>query len=363
MGSQNRRQRRAQDRSVRVQPRTTPVELNRRQRILNWARKRWKTVSLMGGVFLLAGAYGGYRYHQYRTLPWAEVGLMGHFDEYDGSVVVGKLRELENKEKVSAIALENMNSTETENRDAINRFERVRTAFNQWRASARPDSETLSREARKAVLSVEQTPVFVPIYTEALLQGIPIRFIESISPEQLVKAKQREIEVDRLFQQAANAPTLNEAVNRMIPFYKLIEEETSERNEEMREELAKVRDEFRGKGTVFAAVGLAHFEFPPTHKTRVVDAFEPGRNLLADPRADYHLPPALRAARSIVGSCLQTALATNPAQRERLKPAYEVSKTLTLEQFKEIDRRVGTKKSSERIQTVVAILLEWAQKR
>ncbi|MBM3281966.1 MAG: TraB/GumN family protein [Candidatus Diapherotrites archaeon] len=341
-----------------------PATFSRLERVKNWARTRWRKIAIAGGIFLLAvGMHGAYRYQRYRTQPWVEVALMGHQDEYDGRVVVKKLRELQSKEKVSVIALELMNSTENENRETIHRFEKMRVQFDQWRAKNHPDPQTLEREARNAARSQTGTPVFIPLYAEALIQRLPIRFLESISSKELERAKKRETVIDQLFQQAANAPTLKESQARMIRFYEILDQETAERNQEMREELAKIRNEFRNKGTVFAATGLAHFEFPPKYRTRVVDAFEEGKIMLSDPRANYHVAPSLRAAREIVGSYLQTALVNNPNQRERLRPAYEMAKGFTLEDFSELDRRIGNMNPNKRLPAVIEILIEWANKR
>ncbi|MEK6821153.1 MAG: hypothetical protein AABY11_02010, partial [archaeon] len=303
----------------------TPVvvgKMTRLARFREWARKHKKIVRLSIAGAILAGTLGGVKYYRYATIPHCVVVLGAHSDRTDTMYVAHALNTLRKVERVSVVALENAHGTNENSKLAVDAYNHIQNEFEKWRLRTKPGVKEQYQMANE-ILSQVFNNQLIPIYAEALVSGLPIRFLERGTEKETRRSKELMAKSNAFIQQAVDAPTLKEGAQLLNKSTELLYESIRIRDEEMREELEKIRDEFRGEGTVFSSVGAAHYEFPPTRRVRKIDALDMDRHFLPDPRIEMKLEPEIRAARGIIAYYIRIAVEDARANVEKSKERYQ----------------------------------------
>lgn len=286
---------------------------------------------------------------------------MGHHtDAIDGRLAAEQLRERMRKEKVAVVAFENLAATVEENQEALRQLQQKRTEFLSWRMRTKPTDDAARTVAEGLIDSVMGHPVYGPMMAEAFLHGIPIRFIESVSPQQAKKIRNLNAQNDREFEAAANAPTIMEGILHMQKANQLLDQMTDERNPDMIEEIEKLQKEFSGKGTVVSWAGQGHSDVIQQTESERINAYRE-RNLQLDPEIERTLPSFVRAGQTLVLTYLDGLLRARPRDRGQIMLAATRAKKLTEEDLRQLDQIVGSKKGNERYLLITNTLIKWTR--
>jgi hypothetical protein len=341
----------------------TSPKLSRTQRLLHALRTRWGKTALLGGSFLLASGIGAHVYRT-RTHPAPSiVATVYHRNVEDGRIAAQKLRETMQKEKVAVIAFEKKMSTEEKNREVQLAFEEIRAVFEKWRLQTHPTEDAARKFAEALLLKPLKNNPFTPIFAEALIYRIPIRFVESLSPEQSRRLNAMAAERDRYETQISMAPTLREAHSLLMKVIQIDDELLAARNADMVEELGKIKKEFRGKGTVFSVVGQGHFEVSNQSGSTEIEAFERGQVYEPDIKTKRSVSKEVWAARYLVIGYIEYYAVAFPSRRNSFKGAYERALHLTLPEFRELEKITNGLEPPRRQEIIINTLIRWAEER
>jgi hypothetical protein len=165
---------------------------------------------------------------------------------------------------------------------------------------------------------------------------------------------------DQEFNLAKNAPTLEEAIRHVEKSIIALDLSVDERNREMVEEINKLRQEFRGKGTVFSWAGLGHYEVVPATESKRLNQDRSPNQLGLEPELARQLPLRLRAARTYVLAYLEGVSRLKKTSMDQL---YRRAQTIDEKDIKELGIAIGNKMGNERGYAIVDTLLKWVNEK
>ncbi|MEK6902712.1 MAG: TraB/GumN family protein [archaeon] len=329
-------------------------------------RKRWIAV----GVVALSVIYAGVERYRTQTtvrLPTGIVSLMRHIDIEDGRTVARDFRHAVTHEKVVVLAIEQFGGTQESNANVMRSLNKARDEFEKWRSVKNRSEEEGRKEAESIMmryLVTEKSIVYVPIFAEAMVQRIPLRFLESMPIEQANRLNQMADESVQLYQQGRVGKTLGQGLPYFEQHLAIEDIILDERNAEMLEELAQIKAEHREKGNVFAVVGRAHNEIGSKSQSSVWKSYDEERHLVPV-HGDRRIPLSVRAARILVQENLIALVETTAMgiSRSTIKSVFDRAARLTMEEFRELDRKCSGLTGTPLAAKLLVELQSWVRNR
>ena len=322
-------------------------------RIRELARKHWGKIALAGVAIAALGGKPTYRYYREHTLPRGIVVTTHHGDAEDGSRVVQELRKAIKERKVGVVAFESSFATAGPNRILQENIQEVQILIRQWRAEGYSNQEISRRLA--PIWEVFFNPAWAVVAAEAVTQGIPLRLLENMSERQAAQLKSINQRMSQGFTNLKKESTLEKArqvMDRITSDYDKLERE---RDKEMSEEMSKIRDEFRGKGGVFAVVGEKHFDVAKASRLEQINVAHETRKryFQLDSMEERKMSPELRSLRNVVLFHLDAyGYKGTTTQRQIASRAAEKIRNLTATDYEHINAKFGNLTFNERAEKI-----------